>query len=62
MDMQVKELQRIVDTSRKDLYKMQQKLRLMERRIAASEQKVSALAIDAKAKKTTEIAVEATNK
>lgn len=41
MDTQLKELQRLVDSARKEMYKMQQKLRLMERRVAASEMKVA---------------------
>lgn len=41
MDTQIKELQRLVDTARKEMYKMQQKLRMMERRMVTSEEKVS---------------------
>ena len=40
---QLKELQRITDASRKELYKVQQKLHMMERRLSASEIKVADL-------------------
>jgi mannosyltransferase OCH1-like enzyme len=43
MDTQIKELQRLVDSARKEMYKMQQKLRMMERRMTASEVKVADL-------------------
>ena len=38
---QVKELQRLTDASRKELYKMQQRIRMLEHRLAASETKIS---------------------
>ena len=41
MDSQIKELQRLLDAARKDLYKMQQKVRSMDRRLTASEGKVA---------------------
>lgn len=42
-DAQVRELQRLLDAARKDLYKVQQKMRSMDRRLTASEGKVSDL-------------------
>lgn len=41
IDTQIKELQRLVDGARKEMYKMQQKLRMMDRRMTASEGKMS---------------------
>lgn len=61
MDTQLRELQRLVDTSRKDLYKLQQKMRFMERRITASEQKVSDLAVCPKDRKSNGTIVEETS-
>jgi hypothetical protein len=39
-DSQLKEVQRVLDAARKDIYKMQQKMRIMERRLASSEGKM----------------------
>ncbi len=60
MDTQIRDLQRLVDASRKDLYKVQQKLRLMERRLAASEQKASEFAASLQDKKRPPAPVEET--
>lgn len=42
-DVQIQELQRITDSSRKEMYKMQQKVRLLERRLTASEIRMTEL-------------------
>ena len=46
-DVQIKELQRITDASRKELYRMQQKVRLLERRITAYEVRATTVQVNA---------------
>ncbi len=41
MDQQVKELQRVLDGSRKEMFKLQNKVRMLERQVALSDKKVS---------------------
>jgi len=55
MDTQMKELQRLVDSARKEMYKMQQKLRMMERRMTASEVKLAEMTVAQNEKKKGEI-------
>jgi hypothetical protein len=52
-DMQMKEFQRLLDGARKDLYKMQQKVRVMERRLTSSEKQLVE-AVSSKTKKADE--------
>ena len=44
---QIKELQRLTDTSRKEVYKLQQKLRLLERRFTACEVRLNTVQVNA---------------
>lgn len=43
---QIKELQRLLDSARKDIYKMQQKMRSMDKRLSVSEGKVANIISD----------------
>lgn len=56
-DMQLKEVQRLLDGARKDLYKMQQKVRTMERRLTASEKQIADVGLP-KPKAAVEVAVD----
>ena len=53
-DVQIKELQRLTDASRKEMYKMHQKLRMLERRLAISESRMSELQASAAEKAESE--------
>jgi hypothetical protein len=57
MNSQVLELQRIVDAARKDMYKMKQKVRIMEKHLASSDEKISEMQLALHDSKNVRVAV-----